>query len=88
MIKNRIETLLRPFLKSEEDKSKLFTVILPSFVVRSGYFLLAYLTQIALTRMLGPSRYGVFVYTIFMPILMAIAMVLYFSYTRAPSSSC
>src|SRR6185312_14543383 len=63
MIKNRIETLLRPFLKSEEDKSKLFTVILPSFVVRSGYFLLAYLTQIALTRMLGPSRYGVFVYT-------------------------
>ena len=63
MIKNRIETLLRPFLKGEEDISKLFTVILPSFAVRSGYFMLAYLTQIALTRMLGPSRYGVFVYT-------------------------
>lgn len=63
MIKNRIETLLRPFLKSEEDASRLFTVIVPSFVVRSGYFLLAYLTQIALTRMLGPSRYGIFVYT-------------------------
>lgn len=63
MIRNRIETLLRPFLKSEEDKSKLFTVILPSFVVRSGYFVLAYLTQIVLTRTLGPSRYGIFVYT-------------------------
>jgi O-antigen/teichoic acid export membrane protein len=60
MIKNLIEILLRPFLKNEEDRTRLSTVIIPSFVVRSGYFALAYLTLIVLTRTLGPGRYGVY----------------------------
>jgi len=60
MIKNLIETLLRPFIKNEEDRTRLSTVILPSFIVRSGYYLLAYLIMIVLTRTLGPGRYGIY----------------------------
>lgn len=63
MIKQRLETVFRFFIKNEDDRSRLYTVIIPSFIVRSGYFLLAYLTQILLTRTLGPRRYGIFVYT-------------------------
>ena len=63
MIKILIEKLLRPFIKSEEDRIRLSGVILPSFAVRSGYFVLAYLIQIALTRTMGPGRYGIYSYT-------------------------
>ena len=63
MIKNRIETLLRPLLKNEEDMTRLYTLIVPSFMVRSGYFILAYLIQLVLTRTLGPTRYGIISYT-------------------------
>jgi len=60
MIKNLLETLLRPLIKNEEDRARLSTVILPSFLVRSGYYLLAALITIVLTRTLGPGRYGIY----------------------------
>ena len=63
MIKKLIERLLRPFIKSDEDRAKLSTVIIPSFLVRSGYFLLSPLILIVLTRTMGPARYGVYNYT-------------------------
>jgi len=62
MIKNLFEKLLRPFIKSEEDRTRLSTVIIPSFLVRSGYYVLAYLILIVLTRTMGPGRYGVYSY--------------------------
>jgi O-antigen/teichoic acid export membrane protein len=58
-----VEKLLQPLIKSEEDRARLSTVILPSFIVRSGYFLLAYLTMIVLTRTMGSTRYGIYSYT-------------------------
>lgn len=63
MIKAFIEKLLRPFIKNEEDRTRLSTVIVPSFIVRTGYFLLAYLIILVLTRTMGPERYGVYSYT-------------------------
>lgn len=60
MINNLLEILLRPFIKNEEDRNRLSSVILPSFLVRSGYYVLAYLITIVLTRTLGPGRYGVY----------------------------
>ena len=63
MLKKSIERVLRPFIKNEEDKAKLSTVIIPSFIVRSGYYVLSYLILLVLTRTMGPSRYGVYSYT-------------------------
>lgn len=60
MFKKLIERLLRPVIKNDEDRTRLSTVIIPTFMVRLGYFALSYLILIALTRTLGPSRYGVF----------------------------
>src|SRR5580698_6485694 len=63
MLTKLLERLLGTFIKSDEDKAKLSTVIIPSFLVRMGWFVLSYLLLIALTRTLGPGRYGVFSYT-------------------------
>jgi O-antigen/teichoic acid export membrane protein len=63
MVKKSIERLLRPIIKNEEDRTRLSTVIVPSFLVRSGYFVLQYLILIVLTRTMGPARYGVFSYS-------------------------
>lgn len=63
MIKKLIGKFLQPFIKNEEDRARLSTVIIPSFIVRSGYFVLSLLINILLTRTLGTSRYGVFSYT-------------------------
>ena len=63
MIKKLLEKLLRPFVKSDEDRNRLSTVIIPSFLVRSSYFLFSQLILIVLTRTMGPSRYGIYNYT-------------------------
>ncbi len=63
MLKKLIERALRPIIKNEEDKAKLSTVIIPSFIVRSGYYVLSYLILLVLTRTMGPTRYGVYSYT-------------------------
>ncbi len=63
MLNNILEKLLRPVIKSGEDRTRLSTVIVPSFIVRSGYFLLAYLVMIVLTRTMGPNRYGIYSYS-------------------------
>ena len=60
MINKLIERVLVPFIKNEEDRLRLSTVIIPTFIVRSGYFIISALIAIVLTRTLGPSRYGVF----------------------------
>ena len=60
MLNNLIAPVLRPFIKNEEDLNRLATVIIPTFIVRSGYFIISFLIAIVLTRSLGPSRYGVF----------------------------
>ena len=60
MLKKLIGQILRPIIKNEEDRARLSSVIIPTFMVRSGYFALSSLIVIVLTRTLGPSRYGVF----------------------------
>jgi len=62
MIKKLLEKLLRPFIKNDEDRDRLSNVIIPSFLVRSGYFLLSPLILIVLTRTMGPSRFGIYNY--------------------------
>jgi len=62
MVKKLLTNLLSPFIKNEDDITRLSTVIIPSFIVRSGYFILAYLILLVLTRTLGPSRYGIYSY--------------------------
>jgi len=63
MIQNLTLKILGLFIKNEEDKNRLSTVILPSFLIRSGYFVFAYLIMIVLTRTMGPGGYGVYSYT-------------------------
>jgi O-antigen/teichoic acid export membrane protein len=63
MLKRFIEQLLRPLIKNEDDRARLSSVIIPSFLVRSGFFALSYLILIVLTRTMGPARYGVWSFT-------------------------
>jgi O-antigen/teichoic acid export membrane protein len=62
MVKKLIEKLLGLFIKDEQDRARLSTVIIPSFIVRLGFYVLSYLLLIVLTRTLGPRRYGIYSY--------------------------
>jgi len=63
MVKKLIETFLRLFIKDDKDRDNLASTIIPSFLVRSGYFILSPIIMIVLTRAMGPADYGIYNYT-------------------------
>jgi len=57
-----LNRFLENFFKSEGDRKKLVSLVIPSFAVQAVSILIGYITSLLLARGLGAAQYGIFTF--------------------------